>query len=69
MSTPVAHLDGDLGEKLVTAVHGVAGLEGGDRRPALLGEQRPGFGGAQVKPLVSLGKAALGEDRDRGPPG
>ena len=62
---PVAHLDGDLGEKLVTAVHGVAGLEGGDRRPAFLGEQRPGFGGAQVKPLVGLGKVALGEDRDR----
>ena len=31
----------------------------------LLGEQRPGFGGAQVKPLVGLGKVALGEDRDR----
>ena len=62
---PVAHLDGDLGEKLVTAVHGVAGLEGGDRRPAFLGEQRPGFGGAQVKPLVGLGKVALGKDRDR----
>ena len=62
---PVAHLDGGLGEELVTAVHGVAGLEGGDRRPALLGEQRPGFGGAQVKPPVGLGKVALGEDLDR----
>ena len=31
----------------------------------LFGEQRPGFGGAQVKPLVSLRKVALGEDRDR----
>ena len=62
---PVAHLDGGLGEKLVTAVHGVAGLEGGDRGPALRGEQRPGLGRAQVEPPVGLGEAALGEDRDR----
>ena len=62
---PVAHLDGDLGEKLVAAVHGVAGLEGGDRRPALIREERPGLGGPQVEPPVGLGEVAFGEDRDR----
>ena len=62
---PVANLDGDLGEKLVAAVHGVAGLEGGDGRPTLVREQRTGLVGTEVKPPVGLREVALGEDRDR----
>ena len=62
---PVAGLEGDLGEELVAAVHGIAGLEGSDRRPAFFGEERPGLGGAQVEPAIGLGKVPLGENRDR----
>ena len=55
----VADLDGDLGQILVRAVHGIAGLEGGDRGPAVVLEQGQGLGRAQIKPDVGLRVVAL----------
>ena len=44
----VTHVDGDLGQVLVGAVHGVSELQGGDLFPASLIEDLAGFGRALI---------------------
>src|SRR5579862_9028102 len=38
---PIEHLERDLDEMLVAAVHGIARLKGGHARPSLAGKKRP----------------------------
>ena len=47
------------------AVHRVAGLEGGHRRPALGLEEGPGLGGSQVDVRVGLGEVPLAQHPHR----
>ena len=46
---PVTDLDGDLGQILVAAMHGVAGLEGRHFRPSPRLEPGAGFGRAEIQ--------------------
>ena len=55
-------LDGDLGEVLVGAVHGVPGLERGDRAPPLVLEHLAGLLRRHVDALEGLREVGLGKD-------
>ena len=61
----VANLDGDLGQILVAAVHGVPGLEGRHPRPTPFREKGAGLGRAQVQALEVLRIGALAQHPHR----
>ena len=61
---PVAHLQSALGQVLVSAVDGVARLEGDDGRPAPLAEGVAGGGGRQAVLGELLARLVLGRDSD-----
>ena len=64
MKTPSDHLDRDLHQVLVAAVHGISGLEGGDIRPAPLEEHGPRLGGADIEVRVFGGIFAFAQHHD-----
>ena len=61
----IAHLDGDLGQELMGAVHGITQLQGSDVGPTALLEHGAGFGRGQVDTLVLDGILTLGKNLDR----
>ena len=58
----VADLDGDLGQVLVGAVHGVPELQGGDGFPALVFKHLPGFPGPHVEAGILFREGAFTPD-------
>ena len=65
MKTPSDHLHRDLHQVLVAAVHGIAGLEGGDIRPAPLEKHGPRLGRADIEVRIFGGIFALAQHPDR----
>ena len=65
MKTPSPHLDRDLGDVFVAAVHGVAGLKRGDLGPAEGLESGARLLGPTVERGVGVRVDTLAENRDR----
>ena len=60
----VHHLNRDLHQVFVAAMHGIAGLEGGDIRPTSLEKHGPRLGGADIEFGISGGIFAFAQHRD-----
>jgi len=62
---PVADVNGNLGQMLVGAMHGVAKLQGGHVFPASFLENFPGVGRTVINIRIPLGIITFGQDLDR----